>query len=63
MPLSDAKKAANKKWDAANMEKIGVQVRKTYAAAVKEKAAREGISVSSILKAALDDFLGDEKPN
>lgn len=63
MPVSDAKKASNRKWDIENMTNLCVRVRKTYADAIKAKAAREGISVSSILKAALDDFLGDDKPN
>ena len=63
MPVSDAKKASNRKWDAENMAVMCCRVRKTYADAVKEKAAREGTTVNAILKAALDDFLGDDKPN
>lgn len=63
MPLSEAKRKANNKWDAENMEKLGVKVRKTYGAAVRAKAAREGTTVNAILKSALDEFLGPDKPN
>ena len=57
MPVPESRKRANEKWDKANMTVLGVKVTKEYAAAVKEKAAAEGLSVHSIIKQALDDFL------
>lgn len=54
---SDARKRANVKWDKANMTVLSAHVTKEYAAAVKEKAALEGVSVHSIIKAALDEYL------
>ena len=60
MPVSDKKKASNAKWDRENMVKLGVNVRRSYADEVRAKAAGEGVTVHSILKAALDDFLRDD---
>ena len=31
MPVSDAKKKANNKWDAAHMQNLSVKVRREYA--------------------------------
>ena len=59
MTVSEKKKASNAKWDRENMVKLGVNVRRTYADAVKAKAADEGTTVHAILKAALDAFLAE----
>jgi len=62
MPLSEAKKAANKKWDAANMQNLSVKVRRDYAERIKAAAAAAGTTPSSIMRKALDDFMqGQDK--
>jgi len=57
MPLSEAKKAANKKWDAANMQNLSVKVRRDYAERIKAAAAAAGTTPSTIMRKALDDFM------
>jgi len=57
MPLSEAKKAANKKWDAANMQNLSVKVRRDYAERIKAAAAAAGTTPSTIMRQALDDFM------
>lgn len=59
--VSDAKKAANARWDAHNMTILGCKVRKDYADRVRKKAKDKGTSVNAILKKALDDFMEGEK--
>lgn len=55
--VSDAKKAANARWDAHNMTILGCKVRKDYADRVRKKAKDEGTSVNAILKKALDEYM------
>jgi len=62
MPLSEAKKAANKKWDAANMQNLSVKVRRDYAERIRAAAAAAGTTPSTIMRKALDDFMeGQDK--
>lgn len=58
--VSEKKKISNARWDAENMTNLAVRVRRTYADRVRAKAASEGKTVGSILRAALDDFLADD---
>ena len=60
MPVSDAKKKANKKWDAANMQNLSVKVRREYADQIREKAAEKGTTIGAILRKALDEFMDSE---
>ena len=57
MPVSEAKKIANNKWDAANMQNLSVKVRRDYADQIRAKAAEKGTTVGAILRKALDDFM------
>ena len=57
MPVSDAQKRASNKYIAEHMTMLGCKVRKDYADRVREKARDKGVSVNSILRKALDDFL------
>ena len=57
MPVSEAKKKANNKWDAANMQNLSVKVRRDYADQVRAKAAEKGTTIGAILRKALDDFM------
>ena len=57
MPLSEAKKAANKKWDAVNMKNLSVKVRRDYAERIKAAAAAAGTTPSTIMRKALDEFM------
>ena len=57
MPVSEAKKKANNKWDAANMQNLSVKVRRDYADQIRAKAAEKGTTIGAILRKALDDFM------
>lgn len=57
MPVSDAKKKANNKWDAAHMQNLSVKVRREYADQIREKAAAQGTTIGAILRKALDEFM------
>lgn len=62
--VSPAKRASNDKWDKEHMTILGCKVRKDYADRVRDKAKQEGTTVNTIIKTALDDFLGEtEKSN
>ena len=57
MPVSDAKKKANNKWDAAHMQNLSVKVRREYADQIREKCAEKGTTPGAIMRKALDDFM------
>ena len=57
MPVSEAKKKANNKWDAANMQNLSVKVRRDYADQIRARAAEKGTTIGAILRKALDDFM------
>ena len=57
MPVSDAKKKANNKWDSAHMQNLSVKVRREYADQIREKAAAKGTTIGAILRKALDEFM------
>lgn len=50
MPISDARKAANAKWDKENMCTLACKVKKEEAAAFKEHCARQGKTSNTVLK-------------
>lgn len=57
MAMSEARKRANEKWNKENMTTLSCKVRKEYAENVRKSALEHGLTVNSIFKAALDDFL------
>lgn len=57
MAMSDARKRANEKWNKENMTTLSCKVRKEYAENVRKTALEMGITVNSVFKAALDDFM------
>ena len=57
MPLSEARKKANRKWDSANLTNISIKVRKDYYERVKKAAAEAGTTPAAIMRKAIDDFM------
>ena len=53
--VSDAKKAANRKWDAANMTQLKCSVRRDRADAFRAACAEDGTTVSAVLLRAVND--------
>lgn len=50
MSLSEARKAANAKWDKETMSTLACKVKKAEAAAFKEYCARQGKTSNTVLK-------------
>ena len=55
--VSEARKRANKKWDAANMTNLSVKVRRDYADAIRAAALEAGTTPAAIMRRALDEFM------
>lgn len=53
MPISDKKKASNKKWDAANLDRMSYTLPKGQKATVQAAAAAAGESVNEYTQHAL----------
>lgn len=57
MAISEARRRANKKWDAANMQNLSVKLRREYAEQIREAAAAAGTTPAAIMRKALDEFM------
>lgn len=53
MPISEKKKASNKKWDAANLDRMSYTLPKGQKATVQAAAAAAGESVNEYTQRAL----------
>ena len=60
MPISDKKKASNKKWDAANLDRMSYTLPKGQKATVQAAAAAAGESVNEYTQKALLARMGLE---
>ena len=57
MALTDAKRRANNKWNAANMTVLGCKVRKDEAERFKAECAERGTTVNAVFRSAMEDFM------
>ena len=57
MGLSESKRRANNKWDAANMTVLGCKVRRDRAEQFKAACKKNGTSPNAIFLAALEKFM------
>ena len=57
MPLSESKRKANNKWDAANMTVLGCKIRKDKAEEFKAACKRSGTSPNAVFAAAIEKFM------
>ena len=57
MMVSEAQKAAKRRWDAAHMVKLGVNVRSELADALRACTAAHGDTVSGVLRAAVLEYM------
>ena len=60
MPVSEAKRKANQKWDTENMTVIGCKVRKDVANRFKTECKRRGTTVNAVFLQAMRDFMESE---
>ena len=62
MPISDAKRRSNKKWNDANMkeryDRIQLVVAKGKRDAIKDHAAKKGATVNEYIKKLISDDMG-----
>ena len=61
--VSDARKAANRKWDAANMTQLGCKLRRNKADAFKAACAEDGTTVNAVLLQAITDYMTRREKN
>lgn len=57
--LTDARKAANKRWDSENYIRISFGLPKELVEQFRTKCRTQGISQAGIIKDAIEKFLGD----
>ena len=62
MALSEAKRASNAKWDAANMAYQTCKVPRTLLDSFKEACAARGDRVNTVLRRAMEEYV-EETPN
>ena len=55
MKISEARYKANKKWNAANYEQLGISLPKGRKEAIKAQAAARGESLNSFVIKAIDE--------
>ena len=57
MPMTPAQKRAHDKYDKANYTNLSIRIRKTYADEIRAACAADGITPSSIMRAAIDEYM------
>lgn len=55
MPVSDARKRANAKWDAENLEKVQFDAPKGFNQMINDRAKELGLSKAGYLKKVITD--------
>lgn len=61
MPISEAKRKGNDKWDSANMAYQTVKVRKELLEEFRAAVAVNGDKVNSVLRSAMEDYIAKHK--
>lgn len=61
MPVSDAKRRANSKWDSENMTVLGCKVRRAKAEKFKVACKAAGTTPSAVFIKAMDRFLEEHE--
>lgn len=60
-PVSEAKRRANKKWDAANMQNLSVKLRRDYAEEIRRACQEEETTPAAVMRSALDRFMDQHR--
>lgn len=63
MATSRAKRAANNRWDAENMQLIACKIKKTEAQKFKECAKKNNTTVNAILHEFITDYIAEHFDN
>lgn len=59
MPITEAKRKANSKWDAANMTVLGCKIRKDKAEQFKAACKSAGTTPNAVFTGAIDEFMNE----
>lgn len=57
---TDTKKRNNRKWDAANLDRVSVAMPRGRKDAIRERAAAQGESMNGFINAAIDSALSQQ---
>ena len=60
MSYTDTKKRNNRKWDAANLDRVSVAMPRGRKDAIRERAAAQGESMNGFINAAIDSSLSPQ---
>ena len=60
---TEARKEGNKKWDAANLDRISIAVPKGKKDEIKEHATKMGESVNKFIARAIDEAMQKDTKN
>lgn len=60
MPISEAKKRSNAKWDSQNMATLACKVKKTQAAKFKSYCETQGKTSNTMLREYVLDCIGEK---
>lgn len=60
MSYTDTKKRNNRKWDAANLDRVSVAMPRGRKDAIRERAAAQGESMNGFINAAIDSALSPQ---
>ncbi len=61
MPISEAKRKANAKWDSENMATLACKVKKTQAAKFKDFCEGQGKTSNTVLREYVLGCIGEDK--
>lgn len=61
MPVSEAKRAGNDRWDKENMAYQTVKVSKALLQEFRETVAEQGDKVNTVLREAMENYIEEHK--
>lgn len=61
MPLSEARRRANNKYNLKNYTVVGCKIPKDEALAFKEKCKEKNTTPNAVFRNAINDFMGKDK--
>lgn len=61
LPVSDAKKKANARWDSENMATIGCKIKKNQAEKFKDYCRRQGKTSNAVLRDYVLECIGEDE--
>ena len=63
MPVSDRRKAANAKWDSANLKRLSLAIPISLYEQMKKHTETNGESVNHFIRRSIENILKSESPD